>query len=42
MNKNFRKVIMLRFKLKKRANESKDTTDIKMYKQQPNLVGDYV
>ena len=42
MNKNFGKTIMLRSKLKNRANESKDTADIKMYKQQPNLVGDYV
>ena len=38
MNKTLRKAIMLRSKLKNRANKSKDTRDIKMYKQQRNLV----
>ena len=38
MNKTLRKAIMLRSKLKNRANKSKDTKDIKMYKQQLNLV----
>ena len=38
MNKTLRKAIMLRSKLKNRANKSKDTKDIKMYKQQRNLV----
>ena len=38
MNKTLRKAIMLRSKLKNRANGSKDTRDIKMYKQQRNLV----
>ena len=36
MNKTLRKAIMLRSKLKNRANKSKDTRDIKMYKQQRN------
>ena len=38
MNKTLRKAIILRSKLKNRANKSKDTRDIKMYKQQRNLV----
>ena len=38
MNKTLRKAIMLRSKLKSRASGSKDTRDIKMYKQQRNLV----
>ena len=33
-----RKAIMLRSELKNRANKSKDTRDIKMYKQQRNLL----
>ena len=33
MNKTVTKAIMLRPKLKNRANRSKDTKDIKMYKQ---------
>ena len=38
MNKTFRKAIMLRSKLNNRANRSKDTRDIRTYKQQSNLV----
>ena len=38
MNKTLRKVFMLRSKLKNRASQIKDTRDIKMYKQQRNLV----
>ena len=38
MNKTLRKAIMLRSKLKNRANRRKDTRDIKMYKQQRNLL----
>ena len=38
MNKTLRKAIMLRSKLKNRANKSRDTRDIKMYKQQRNLI----
>ena len=38
MNKTLRKAIILGSKLKNRANKSKDTRDIKMYKQQRNLV----
>ena len=38
MNKTLRKAIMMRSKLKNRENKSKDTRDIKMYKQQRNLV----
>ena len=38
MNKTSRKVIMLRSKLKNQANKSKDRRDIKMHKQQRNLV----
>ena len=38
MNKTLRKAIMLRSTLKNRANKSKDTRDIKIYKQQRNLV----
>ena len=38
MNKTLIKAIMLRSKLKNRANKSKDTRVIKMYKQQRNLV----
>ena len=38
MNKTLRKAIMLRSKLKNRENKSKDRRDIKMYKQQRNLV----
>ena len=38
MNKTLRKAIMLRSTLKNRANKSKDTRDIKMYKQQRNLI----
>ena len=37
-NKTLRKAIMLRSKSKNRANRSKDTRDIKMYKQQRNLL----
>ena len=38
MNKTLRKAIMLRSKLKNRANKSNDARDIKMYKQQRDLV----
>ena len=38
MNRILRKAIMLRSKLKNPANKSKDTRDIKMYKQQRNLI----
>ena len=38
MKISLRKAIMLWAKLKNRANRSKDTRDIKMYKQQRNLV----
>ena len=38
MSKTLRKAIMLGSKLKNRANRSRDTRDIKMYKQQRDLV----
>ena len=38
MNKTLRKAALLRSKLKIRANKSKNTRDINMYKEQRNLV----
>ena len=38
MNKTLRKAIILRSKLKNRANKSEDTKNIKMYMQQRILV----
>ena len=40
MDKTLRKAMMLRFKLTNYANKSKDTKDIKIYKQQRYLVAD--
>ena len=40
MDKTLRKAMMLRFKLKNHANKSKETKDIKIYKQQRYLVVD--
>ena len=40
MDKTLRKAMMLRLKLTNYANKSKDTKDIKIYKQQRYLVAD--